>query len=307
MLQAYQPYNQTKTNITDILNGKIPDIGEVQLSYCDINSSQAISLFEKLVSMPSLKTIDLSSNNINSDASFSIKAFLETHASITEINLSFNRLEDKGIQPILEAVIVNSSLKKLSLSNNGITTQSEEWIGNIIRKNISLIHIDVSSLFEDPTFSKYKSNDIGYATAKAVAASLPYNSSLITFECTNSLTKFVAQKLQTQFQARNKTIELTISKYLDNRMTLNDLKIANRYMPAILSTLELQGKNQNEFANRIHNKLVSCAHFIYENSFSTLTFDLIGVIFNNLDKVSIARFFATAKMKEYHAEEQIKL
>ena len=167
---------------------------ELNLSFSNIDDSQALPLATALQKNHSLTFLDLSSNKVsaagasalvgalyNNHSLTSLKfsrnqlgdmgaralaALLKRNHSLTSLDLSYNQVSDAGAREITKALINNQSLKNLNLSKNKVSPAGASFVAKVLRKNHSFTSLDLSD------------NKVGAAGASALANALQKNHSL---------------------------------------------------------------------------------------------------------------------------------
>lgn len=296
MLEAHIELTKKSTLLlSELLSRNITDMKRIALQYCSIDYNTAIALFNIFSTMPSLTYIDLSSNNITHHAAQSINAFLENNTSIETLILNCNRLGDTGAALVIQGSSRSTSLRTLKLSDNGITRLSAPHIGKLLKKTSTMTELDLSSYSTLAGLSRYAQNDLGRDAILDITNAMPYNTSITVLNLQGSCAPFILQKLQALLIQRDEIFQSIIQKYNTNSLSIDGLKTANKYMPAILSIISIKQPEYVGFSSDIYNKLANSICFKTQNTLSILPADVIGLIFNHSSNVSITRFISIAK------------
>lgn len=102
-------------------------VWSLDLSGCDIHTTNAVDIRRLLSSSPMLRKLDLSYNNFNSEGGSEIAKGIERSQVISELDLSGNDLRIHGIVAVAAALRVSRSLTKLDLSENNEVLPSLEF------------------------------------------------------------------------------------------------------------------------------------------------------------------------------------
>lgn len=92
-----------------------------------------------------MKILNLSKNFLGNHFALRLKEFLIDERHLNELYLHWNDITSKGMKNIFEALTINGQLKVLDLSWNQIGFEAIPAMCNFIKKNLSLLHLDVSN------------------------------------------------------------------------------------------------------------------------------------------------------------------
>jgi Leucine-rich repeat (LRR) protein len=91
--------------------------GIIDLSGCDVDKTELITLVSELNKYDGFTTLILYRNNINNDGA----TILSRLKYITKLNLRYNNINDDGVE-----ILAQSSIKELDLSSNNLSNRSVE-------------------------------------------------------------------------------------------------------------------------------------------------------------------------------------
>ena len=99
--------------------------------------SSAITIFENLKRISTLRVLDLDDNNMSEEVADSLADVIKNNVHLEELHLSDNKLQS-SITVILQALKQISNLKKLNLNDNSMTCRVVGDLAGVIKSNYHL-------------------------------------------------------------------------------------------------------------------------------------------------------------------------
>ena len=135
--------DQGSVDLAIVLSRNI-NLKELVLSYDNLRTAKAKTVFQGMKKMLGLKHINVSYNNITREAASIIANVLSHNNQIEEIDLRCNSLQAIGIMEILNRLKYTSNLKRLYIANNYISDEAVDDIIGVVSHSPALEEIDLS-------------------------------------------------------------------------------------------------------------------------------------------------------------------
>ena len=148
--------NLIKLDISfNTINGKTADIiaeilyrntklEELNINSCDLQATDAVTVFKGMKSILHLSKFNISHNGINDEAMEELAEILSQNVKLKELDLSYNFLKAKGAITILRGMKSILHLSKFHIGHNKITDDVADDLVRLLSQNVELKEIDLS-------------------------------------------------------------------------------------------------------------------------------------------------------------------
>ena len=177
-----------------------PLLQEIDLSYNNLSTSNAVKIFKAMRSFSKLETINIGYNKITSEAAKSIKTVVLHNHNLHTLNMSFNFLKSKGYIEIFNGMKNNLCLRNLDFSCNKITWKAADSLAAVLSQNTKLKELDISY------------NELQTSGAIKILQSIEHHSTLTKLNIShNMITNEAAEYVINILCNNNKLQELNLS------------------------------------------------------------------------------------------------
>ena len=142
--------NKAADELASILCHNV-SLQELDLSYNDLSTSDAIKIFNGMKNINNLITLNISHNTITDEAVEAIETVFSHNNKIQSIDLSYNYFTSEGFFNFFSRIRNITHLQKLSIGCNKITVNSAESIAVFLSHNLKLEELDLSNNFLQTT------------------------------------------------------------------------------------------------------------------------------------------------------------
>ena len=143
-------------NITDKATEKLATVllhntslQNLDLSYNDLSTSDAVNIFKGMKNISSLVTINLSNNNITNEATQDLATVLLHNISLQKLDVSYNYLSTLDAVNLFKGLKYASNLTVLNISHNMIADDAADELASVLSHNNNLQTFDMSSNYFD--------------------------------------------------------------------------------------------------------------------------------------------------------------
>ena len=243
--------SEAADNIAGFLHQCI-DLEEIDMSNCDLQTADAIKIFQAIKHVSTLIKLNVAHNTITDKATKYIVNILSNNKKLKEINLSYNNiviydftecnftnLQDldlcyTNLQTAVGIEGLNAfSLKKCSISNNYLTAEVVDGIGALMSENDDLQELDLSC------------NNLQEVGTKAILDFLNISNLMKLNISNNNITNTSVYLIDILTHATN-LVELDISY---NRLTSDEIECFLYKCKNVIVTLIKLNLSGNEICN----------------------------------------------------------
>ena len=137
--------NKITENISENISSVICNNPKLQSLCLHDVCLQTKSVAKALKSLSDLQFLDLSNNCIEEEAASDLAAIVNSNINLKQVYVGENYFGPIGVTALANALAALRGLQRLDISNNGVTVESADSIGNIIKNNIFLKSLLIGS------------------------------------------------------------------------------------------------------------------------------------------------------------------
>ena len=201
---------------------------ELDLSYNNLSTSDAIKIFKGMKNISNLKTLNICHNMITDEAAEIIGTVFSCNSKLQSLDFSYNYFTSEGFISIFECLNNNMHLRKLNISSNKITDKAAHSIATVLSHTSKLEELDLSNNLMQTTGTIIIFKSLMHVTS---LKKLYINDNMITDEAADDIAVVLSlndklEELDISCNNLQKTGAITIFEIM-NTSTLTKLNIAH--------------------------------------------------------------------------------